>query len=165
MHVQPWLWYCAITLVAWGVVGLLQKPPAVSRLSSRRPYLWPQARLCPFRKLKTHRSINGHYRSRKDSIGEMVCIRARAGDPLGRVPKKPQDQRRASVPANFARPQMPFSAASKPNSFTAFTARLKSCRKGRKTNEFFFNELQTQDTRASSYSSPSRLYPDCSSQY
>ena len=56
MHVQPWLWYCAITLVAWGVVGLLQKPPAVSRLSSRRPYLWPQARLCPFRKIQAHYS-------------------------------------------------------------------------------------------------------------
>jgi bacterial/archaeal transporter family protein len=39
MHVPPWLWYSAITLVAWGVVGLLQKL-STNHISAESSLIW-----------------------------------------------------------------------------------------------------------------------------
>jgi uncharacterized membrane protein len=39
MHVPPWLWYCAITLVAWGVVGLLRKL-STNHISAESSLIW-----------------------------------------------------------------------------------------------------------------------------
>jgi transporter family protein len=39
MHIPPWLWYCAITLVAWGVVGLLQKL-STNHISAESSLIW-----------------------------------------------------------------------------------------------------------------------------
>ena len=39
MHVPPWLWYSAITLVAWGVVGLLQKL-STNYISAESSLIW-----------------------------------------------------------------------------------------------------------------------------
>lgn len=39
MHLPPWLWYSAITLVAWGVVGLLQKL-STNHISAESSLIW-----------------------------------------------------------------------------------------------------------------------------
>ncbi len=39
MHVPLWLWYCAITLVAWGAVGLLQKL-STNHISAESSLIW-----------------------------------------------------------------------------------------------------------------------------
>jgi transporter family protein len=39
MHVPPWLWYSAITLIAWGVVGLLQKL-STNYISAESSLIW-----------------------------------------------------------------------------------------------------------------------------
>ena len=39
MHVPPWLWYAVITLVAWGVVGILQKL-STNYISAESSLIW-----------------------------------------------------------------------------------------------------------------------------
>ena len=39
MHIPPWLWYSMLTLVAWGVVGLLQKL-STNRISAESSLIW-----------------------------------------------------------------------------------------------------------------------------
>jgi bacterial/archaeal transporter family protein len=39
MHFPPWLWYSAITVVAWGVVGLLQKL-STNYISAESSLIW-----------------------------------------------------------------------------------------------------------------------------
>ncbi len=39
MHIPPWLWYSIITLVAWGVVGLLQKL-STNHISAESSLIW-----------------------------------------------------------------------------------------------------------------------------
>lgn len=39
MHVPPWLWYSVITVVAWGVVGLLQKL-STNHISAESSLIW-----------------------------------------------------------------------------------------------------------------------------
>lgn len=39
MHVPPWLWYAVITLVAWGVVGILQKL-STNHISAESSLIW-----------------------------------------------------------------------------------------------------------------------------
>jgi transporter family protein len=39
MHVPPWLWYSGVTLVAWGVVGLLQKL-STNYISAESSLIW-----------------------------------------------------------------------------------------------------------------------------
>lgn len=39
MHIPPWLWYSILTLVAWGVVGLLQKL-STNHISAESSLIW-----------------------------------------------------------------------------------------------------------------------------
>jgi len=39
MHFAPWLWYSAVTLVAWGIVGLLQKL-STNYISAESSLIW-----------------------------------------------------------------------------------------------------------------------------
>lgn len=39
MHFPPWLWYSAITVMAWGVVGLLQKL-STNYISAESSLIW-----------------------------------------------------------------------------------------------------------------------------
>lgn len=39
MHIPPWLWYCMLTLVAWGVVGILQKL-STNYISAESSLIW-----------------------------------------------------------------------------------------------------------------------------
>jgi transporter family protein len=39
MHIPPWLWYCLITLIAWGVVGILQKL-STNYISAESSLIW-----------------------------------------------------------------------------------------------------------------------------
>lgn len=39
MHLPPWLWYSAITLIAWGIVGLLQKLSTI-HISAESSLIW-----------------------------------------------------------------------------------------------------------------------------
>jgi transporter family protein len=39
MHLPPWLWYSVITVVAWGVVGLLQKL-STNHISAESSLIW-----------------------------------------------------------------------------------------------------------------------------
>jgi len=39
MHFPPWLWYSALTLIAWGVVGLLQKL-STNYISAESSLIW-----------------------------------------------------------------------------------------------------------------------------
>jgi bacterial/archaeal transporter family protein len=39
MHVAPWFWFAAITLLAWGVVGLLQKL-STNYISAESSLIW-----------------------------------------------------------------------------------------------------------------------------
>lgn len=39
MHFPPWLWYSAITVLAWGVVGLLQKL-STNHISAESSLIW-----------------------------------------------------------------------------------------------------------------------------
>jgi len=39
MHIPPWLWYSMLTLIAWGVVGLLQKL-STNRISAESSLIW-----------------------------------------------------------------------------------------------------------------------------
>lgn len=39
MHFPPWLWYSAITVIAWGVVGLLQKL-STNYISAESSLIW-----------------------------------------------------------------------------------------------------------------------------
>lgn len=39
MHFAPWLWYSAITVLAWGVVGLLQKL-STNYISAESSLIW-----------------------------------------------------------------------------------------------------------------------------
>lgn len=39
MHLPPWLWYSVVTLVAWGVVGLLQKL-STNYISAESSLVW-----------------------------------------------------------------------------------------------------------------------------
>ncbi|MHB8387995.1 MAG: EamA family transporter [Acidobacteriaceae bacterium] len=39
MHVAPWFWYAAVTLVSWGVVGLLQKL-STNFISAESALIW-----------------------------------------------------------------------------------------------------------------------------
>jgi bacterial/archaeal transporter family protein len=39
MHVPPWFWYAVITLVAWGIVGLLQKL-STNYISAESSLIW-----------------------------------------------------------------------------------------------------------------------------
>ncbi len=39
MHLPPWLWYSAITLIAWGIVGLLQKL-STTYISAESSLIW-----------------------------------------------------------------------------------------------------------------------------
>jgi bacterial/archaeal transporter family protein len=39
MHLPPWLWYSAITLLAWGIVGLLQKL-STTYISAESSLIW-----------------------------------------------------------------------------------------------------------------------------
>lgn len=39
MHIPLWLWYSMVTLVAWGVVGLLQKL-STNRISAESSLIW-----------------------------------------------------------------------------------------------------------------------------
>jgi len=39
MHAPPWLWYAAVTLIAWGIVGLLQKL-STNYISAESSLIW-----------------------------------------------------------------------------------------------------------------------------
>jgi bacterial/archaeal transporter family protein len=39
MHIPPWLWYSILTLVAWGVVGILQKL-STNYISAESSLIW-----------------------------------------------------------------------------------------------------------------------------
>ena len=39
MHFAPWLWYSAVTLVAWGIVGILQKL-STNYISAESSLIW-----------------------------------------------------------------------------------------------------------------------------
>ncbi len=39
MHIPPWLWYSMLTLIAWGVVGLLQKL-STNYISAESSLIW-----------------------------------------------------------------------------------------------------------------------------
>lgn len=39
MHLAPWFWFAAITLVAWGIVGLLQKL-STNYISAESSLIW-----------------------------------------------------------------------------------------------------------------------------
>lgn len=39
MHIPPWLWYCLLTLIAWGVVGILQKL-STNYISAESSLIW-----------------------------------------------------------------------------------------------------------------------------
>jgi transporter family protein len=39
MHIAPWFWFAAITLVSWGVVGLLQKL-STNYISAESSLIW-----------------------------------------------------------------------------------------------------------------------------
>ena len=39
MHVAPWFWFAAITLIAWGIVGLLQKL-STNYISAESSLIW-----------------------------------------------------------------------------------------------------------------------------
>ena len=39
MHLPPWLWYSVVTLLAWGVVGLLQKL-STNYISAESSLIW-----------------------------------------------------------------------------------------------------------------------------
>ncbi|MGC1359608.1 MAG: DMT family transporter [Silvibacterium sp.] len=39
MHVPPWFWYAVVTLVAWGIVGLLQKL-STNYISAESSLIW-----------------------------------------------------------------------------------------------------------------------------
>jgi transporter family protein len=39
MHVPPWFWYAVITLLAWGIVGLLQKL-STNYISAESSLIW-----------------------------------------------------------------------------------------------------------------------------
>lgn len=39
MHFPPWLWYSGITLIAWGIVGLLQKL-STNYISAESSLIW-----------------------------------------------------------------------------------------------------------------------------
>ncbi len=39
MHISPWLWYSMFTLIAWGVVGLLQKL-VTNYISAESSLIW-----------------------------------------------------------------------------------------------------------------------------
>lgn len=39
MHLPPWFWYAVITLIAWGVVGLLQKL-STNYISAESSLIW-----------------------------------------------------------------------------------------------------------------------------
>lgn len=39
MHISPWLWYSMVTLIAWGVVGLLQKL-VTNYISAESSLIW-----------------------------------------------------------------------------------------------------------------------------
>ena len=39
MHTPPWLWYAAVTLIAWGIVGLLQKL-STNYISAESSLIW-----------------------------------------------------------------------------------------------------------------------------
>ena len=39
MHVAPWFWYAAVTLISWGVVGILQKL-STNFISAESSLIW-----------------------------------------------------------------------------------------------------------------------------
>ena len=39
MHLPPWIWYAAVVLVAWGIVGLLQKL-STNCISAESSLIW-----------------------------------------------------------------------------------------------------------------------------
>ena len=39
LHVAPWFWFAAITLIAWGIVGLLQKL-STNYISAESSLIW-----------------------------------------------------------------------------------------------------------------------------
>lgn len=39
MHIPPWLWYSILTLLAWGIVGLLQKL-STNHVSAESSLIW-----------------------------------------------------------------------------------------------------------------------------
>lgn len=39
MHVSPWFWFAAVTLLAWGIVGLLQKL-STNYISAESSLIW-----------------------------------------------------------------------------------------------------------------------------
>jgi bacterial/archaeal transporter family protein len=39
MHLPPWLWFAVVTLIAWGIVGLLQKL-STNHISAESSLIW-----------------------------------------------------------------------------------------------------------------------------